>query len=174
MTEELLLVHRFHFYLASGARVDLLQEGDWARWTFEYTFREHDEERFVVLINETKLVVEYQDGLITDRIVLSMHAIFPGRLGKKHFLGVDISPGAKTYFEFVYERDGYMFRLASGQIGAQPIQRFDQGEGLARMPVLPFPLPDRIIAEFGTFRVPFKKDDGTMGHFEFPARTVRE
>ncbi len=56
------------------------------------------------LINEWTLIADFDSGLLKPQLKLSMHIIIPERLGQASLLGVDISPGAKTYLEFLYER----------------------------------------------------------------------
>lgn len=79
---------------------------DEMRWIFEGRFHWSDEAdpHTSKIINEWKLLVDFKGGHLMPRFKVSMHVIVPERLGKQYFLGVDISPGAKTFLEFYYER----------------------------------------------------------------------
>jgi hypothetical protein len=37
----------------------------------------------------------------------------------------------------------------------------------------PFPVPDQIPVSYGTLRVPFRVDTGSIDYFELPTRTLR-
>lgn len=105
-------VYRYALKLGSGATLKLIIQGDDHCWRFGYDYIRHGENREVLVRNDVKLNVNYHKGQITDRIELSMHVIFPGRFGKEFVYGVDVSPGAKTFYEFGYER------VKGGQRGA--------------------------------------------------------
>jgi hypothetical protein len=108
-----------------------------------------------------------------------MHVIIPTRLGQRFFAGMDISPGAKTYFEFLYERQQAAFgrldaeyRLVEICKGARDRVRWLDTPALLQAIESPFPIPDRI-ALTNMVQVPFRTDAGTIAHFELPRSTVR-
>ena len=78
------------------------------RWIFSYHYvGEKKPGETPAVINQVQLTADYAAGLLAPAFMLSMHVIIPGRLGQRYFVGVDISPGAKTYLEFSYKcRDG--------------------------------------------------------------------
>jgi hypothetical protein len=108
---------------------------------------ERGEEPGVVL--DQRIVLDYHQGLAADDLVLSLHVIFPGRLGVKAFLGVDISPGAKTYIELHYARSGDEYVLGRIEVGAQQAYVLGQAEGLIKPLDFPFSVLDRLPVERG-------------------------
>ena len=92
--------------LDSGVVQETLMHS-WAemRWICSYQYlRDKELGRQPKLINDWRLVVDFHEGQLQAQIKVSMHIIVPELLGQQRFLGVDISPGAKTYLEFLYER----------------------------------------------------------------------
>jgi hypothetical protein len=175
----------------------LLANGSWVkmlifdrrqqRWIFEYDYREYPVG--VVrgrpdLVNEVCFVVDYFDGLVIS-CALTMHVIFPARLGKVYAYGVDISPNAKTYFQFHYQRqvppdqeDEFFFQLVELEIGCGKVidlrPKTTPQDGALIVPVeFPFPVCDRIAAEYGQFKVPFFDNERTEQHFVFPRSIVK-
>jgi hypothetical protein len=178
------LQHEIDLKLASGARLTLLYFSDRElRWIFSYDYLgEKDPGAAPEVVNKVKLVANYEAGLLTSQIVLSMHVIIPERLGQNFFAGVDISPGAKTYLEFTYQapisdddnRVGDAFRLVEICKGARDRVRVCDIEPALMRPIeFPFPVPDRIPIDYGMLHVPFRTNQGSIAHFELPARTLR-
>lgn len=170
------LEHEITLALASGATLKLLYFSDREqRWIFSYAYvndkapsKAHD------ITNDVRLTANYADGQLDSPIELSMHVVVPARLGQRYFAGVDISPGAKTYLEFTYFRSGHAFRLVEICKGARDrVCLSDQEPALMRPVEFPFPVPDRIVAEYGVLRVPFRQNGDTIAHFELPERTLR-
>jgi hypothetical protein len=184
--------HEINLALASGANLTILyfSEHD-LRWIFTY--------RYVGLkapgadpdvFNEVKLIANYADGLLTPQLVLTMHVIVPSRLGQQFFVGMDISPGAKTYLEFNYarrflepkpgreggdglERTAEEYRLIEICKGARERVQLDGlGPAIVKAIEFPFPVPDRLPIKGGV-QVPFLLNDGSLSHFELPTRTLR-
>jgi len=165
------LQHEIDLKLASGARLTLLYFSDREmRWIFSYDYLgEKDPGPAPEVVNKIMLVANYEAGLLTSQIVLSMHVIIPERLGQHFFAGMDISPGAKTYLEFTYQapisdldnRVGDAFRLV------------DIEPALMRPIEFPFPIPDRIPLDYGMLHVPFRTNQGSIAHFDLPTRTTR-
>ena len=175
MTDDL-IQHEIDLKLASGAHLTLLYFSDRElRWIFSYDYSgEKDLGTAPEVVNKVRLVANYEAGLLTSQIVLSMHVIIPARLGQQFFAGVDISPGAKTYLEFTYDRVGDEFRLVEICKGARERVRLaDTLPAIVRPIEFPFPIPDRVPIEFGTIRVPFRTNQGNVAHFEMPTRTHR-
>jgi hypothetical protein len=170
------LQHEIKLPLASGAQLTLLYFSDREqRWIFSYHYiGEKDPGTAPQVVNDVKLTVDYQDGQIAQQIILSMHVIIPDRLGQQFFVGVDISPGAKTYLEFLYARAGADYRLVEICKGARDRVRLDETQPALVRPIeFPFPVLDRIPAEYGRYRVPFRTNRGEVGNFELPSRTTR-
>jgi hypothetical protein len=101
-----MIEHEIKLDLASGARLTILYFSDRAlRWIFSYNYvGTKDPGAAPEVVNEVRLTADYDDGLLAAQILLSMHVVIPSRLGQEFFAGMDISPGAKTYLEFSYER----------------------------------------------------------------------
>lgn len=162
--------------LASGATLVLLYFSDREmRWIFSYDYvGERDPGTAPEVVNKVRLTANYEAGLLAPQIVLSMHVVIPARLGREFFAGVDISPGAKTYLEFTYERQGEAYRLAEICKGARERVRVaDAGPAIVKQIEFPFPVPDRIAVEYGSLRVPFRTNAGEIANFDLPARTLR-
>ena len=178
MTEP--LEHAIDLVLASGAGLKILYFSDREmRWIFSYDYRgERRPGEMPDLVNEVRLTAEYAEGLLASALVLSMHVVIPARLGQQFFAGVDISPGAKTYLEFHYQRDDNAiispeYRLIAIQKGArEQVLLGDQKASLVKQIEFPFPIPDRLPAG-PRVRVPFRLNDDEISHFELPARTLR-
>lgn len=197
------LQHEITLDLASGARLQLLYFSDRElRWIFSHDYvgtRPLGEPPGIVngiplaadddyfsdnrarrpgeppeVINKVRLVANYTDGLLEDPLVLSMHVVIPRRLGQKFFAGLDISPGAKTYLEFSYERSADAYRLIEICKGARERVRLDEAEPAFVRPIpFPFPVPDRVPVVHGKLRVPFRANTDGVAHFDLPERTRR-
>ena len=184
------LQHEINLKLASGAHLTLLYFSDRElRWIFSYNYvGEKDPGAAPEVVNEVRLVANYEAGLLTSQLVLSMHVVIPARLGQQFFAGVDISPGAKTYLEFTYERrvgepgreggDGAdrgddAFRLVEICKGARDRVRVSEALPAIVRPIeFPFPIPDRIPIDYGMLHVPFRTNQGNVAHFDLPTRTL--
>jgi hypothetical protein len=178
------LQHKIDLKLASGARLTLLYFSDRElRLIFSYDYvGDEDPGATPEVVNKVKLVADYEEGLLTSQIVLSMNVVIPGRLGQQFFTGIDLSPGAKTYLEFTYQapisdldnRVGDAFRLVEICKGARDRVRLtDVDPALVRPIAFPFPVPDRLPIEYGALRVPFRTNQGDVAHFDLPTRTLR-
>lgn len=176
--------HEIDLTLASGARLTLLYFSDREqRWIFSYDYvGEKDPGAAPEVVNKVKLVANYEAGLLTSQLVLSMHVVIPARLGQQFFAGVDISPGAKTYLEFTYQapisdldnRAGDAFRLVEICKGARDRVRLtDVAPAIVRPIEFPFPIPDCLPIEHGMLHVPFRTNTGDVAHFDLPTRTLR-
>ena len=171
------LEHEIKLSLASGAQLTILFFSDReTRWIFAYDyFGERHLRPAPEIVNKTRLTANFAAGVLEPQLVLSMHVIVPERLGKKYFAGLDISPGAKTYLEFTYERQADEYRLVEICKGARDRVRLaDLDPALARRIEFPFPVADRVAVDFGTLRVPFRANDGNIHYFELPAKTLRQ
>lgn len=191
------MTYRTRFDLACGLTLEQHIFGmDEMRWTYQRRFSWEDPEQphQAHTINEWKLLVDFDRGRLKPRLVVSMHVIVPERLGKQYWLGVDLSPGAKTYLEFYYERpvplvprpgddDPYWkgippenlptipgpFHLAEISRGARPpIDVRDLGPALVKPVEFPFPVLDRIPWQHG-YPIPFLDEDSTIAHVTVPA-----
>lgn len=175
--------------LVNGSRVEMLMfDRRQQRWFFKYDYREYPDETRrgqPDMVNEICLVVDYLDGVVT-KCELSMHVIFPARLGKVFFVGVDISPLAKTFFQFRYERqappgqeDKFFFQLVELEIGARPPidlrpKAGPEAQTLMRPVNFPFPICDCIVAEWGEFKVPFFDNEHKEQHFAFSRSIIKD
>jgi hypothetical protein len=117
-------------------------------WVYRHTYRRANETNIhsaPLMLCEWACTVGYSNGVIQPIITIAMHIIIPERLGKAYAYGMDISPGAKTFLEFIYvqQPEGH-FLLSTVQKGCQPKVNLDQGKGLMQPVEFPFPVPDRI------------------------------
>jgi hypothetical protein len=175
-----MIEHEIHLPLASGAQLTILYFSDREqRWIFSYHYVGERTDHFEI-VNKTTLVAEYADGRLAPKLVLSMHVIVPGRLGVEFFAGMDISPGAKTYVEFTYERieriesTPGVYRLVEICKGANHRVRLDDTEPALVRPIgFPFPVYDRVPVKDGHVHLPFLRNDDTLRHFTLPMSTVR-
>ena len=173
------LVHDITVDLASGARLTLLYFSDTEiRWIFAHDYvGEKLPGQTPDLVNKLRLTADYAQGVLADTLVLSMHVVVPSRLGREYFVGVDISPGAKTYLEFTYRREPDEqgpYVLVEICKGARDRVRLDPSmPGLMRPIEFPFPVPDRLFVEHGRLLVPFLTNNGVVHHFKLPWSTVR-
>jgi hypothetical protein len=176
------LEHEVTLSLASGATLKILYFSDREqRWIFSYNYLgDKRPGRDPDIINNVKLTAEYKDGLLSPTLVLSMHIIVPERLGKQHFAGVDISPGAKTYLEFHYKQyknaalqsvDYRLFEVCKG--ARDRVQLGIDEPAIVRPIEFPFPVPDRTEVKFGRVAVPFRTNADEIAHFDLPTRTLR-
>ena len=143
--------------------------------------------------------MDYRNGVLQPSLQISMNITIPKLLGKRFLFGLDLSPGAKTYFNFTYEMcDEDTFRLVEIQKGARTVMDLrpmwaEEGEGLIQQVTPPFPLvvQERIQREYeskdrktgetqwlGRFRVPFPYRDQEAGiesvhHIYFSDSIVR-
>jgi hypothetical protein len=168
--------------LASGAKLTLLYFSDQElRWIYAYDYiGERAPGADPEVVNKIRLLADYADGHLAAKLVLSMHVIIPSRLGVLSFLGMDISPGAKTYLEFIYERTAEEYRLTEICKGARDRVRLDTvgGTAIVKPIAFPFPIPDRVPilprhATYGHAYIPFCTNDGSIAHFDLPTRTRR-
>ena len=172
------LTQQIELTLSSGANLRLLYFSDRTlRWIFSYHYvGEKKPGETPAVINQVQLTADYAAGLLAPAFMLSMHVIIPGRLGQRYFVGVDISPGAKTYLEFSCKcRDGGSeYRLVEICKGARERLLFeDHPTALIRPIEFPFPIPDRLSPKGSCLHVPFRLNSGEIAHFELPLSTLR-
>ena len=173
------LEHEIALELASGAELRILYFSDRElRWLFAHDYvGQKAPGAAPQIVNKTRLTADYVDGVLSTTLVLSMHVVVPERLGREFYVGVDISPGAKTYLEFTYERTvdtPHAYLLVEICKGARERVRLDQVAPALVKPIeFPFPVPDRLLYENGKLRVPFLTNAGSIQHFELPWATVR-
>lgn len=173
-----LLEHEIKLDLASGAHLTILYFSDRElRWIFAYDYvGEKKPGTTPDVVNQVRLTADYANGLLAPQIILSMHLVIPERRGKQFFAGMDISPGAKTYLEFSYERaqTGDAYRLVEICKGARERVRLDTIDPALMRPVqFPFPVPDRVPIEYGRVSLPFRTNSDDTAHFDLPVRTLR-
>jgi len=112
--------------------------------------------------------VNYDSGHAQD-CNLTMDITRPDKRGKQYFVGVDISKGSHLFAEFVYGKEGDLYRIKEVDLGIHGKVDLDSLEkGLVKQIDFPFPLKDQIENEFGIYRVPFLKNDEQTAFFEFP------
>ena len=170
------LEHEITLALASGATLKLLYFSDREqRWIFSYDYvGDKAPGAQPAIANDVRVTANYVDGELADQFVLSMHVIVPSRLGQHYFAGIDISPGAKTYLEFSYERQDNAYRLVEICKGARDrVNLANLKQALVRPIDFPFPVADRIPVDYGVLRVPFRRNHDVIGFFELPKRTLR-
>lgn len=161
---------RFALDLDNGATLEILQHpwGD-QTWIFSYRYEEMDG-RDIKLLCDWKCVLRYGDERLIPDVGVTMHVIIPERMGQQYYLGVDISPGAKTFLqmEYKHDREGAPLILESITKGAATKIEIPKQEGLVQPVELPFPIviADRIerqshtdkdgtVHVFGDYEVPF-------------------
>lgn len=181
--------------LANGARLKLLVfPPNQVQWILEHTYESPRPPRqwgalsrgdgWDQIICETKLRADYQDGYLGPTLQLSMNVVLPARLGRQSFLGVDISPNAKTYIEFDYalqpERPMHRteYHLKQLRVGSQPpIEVVDISRAFSASNDYPFPVSGILpVLNGGVVMVPFSANDkGThvIRTFELPVRIKR-
>lgn len=163
--------------LDSGAELNILLFSQTEhRWLFNnrYIRKENDNRGKVILTNETILTVDYYSGVAKD-LELRMNIYRPDKRGKEFFLGVDISEGSHLYAQFFYEKKDNYYRMKKadfGRHGSLNIEELVQSKNdqLIKQIEFPFPFPlkDRIDNEYGSYKVPFLKNNGEIAFFEFP------
>lgn len=109
-----------------------------------------DDEEGMLCQNQLRIRADYQDGRLRDKIEVSMTVIFPRRLGQQFFLGMDISPGAKTPLSFIYTRSGDDFELTRFERGMRAIDLTKQPEALVFPQDFPFPVERTLSPMYGT------------------------
>lgn len=171
--------HQINLVLASGANLTLLHfpEEQASRWIFDYHYvGQKATGASPDIVNKVKLVADYADGILASQFVLSMHVVIPSRLGQQFFVGMDISPGAKTYLEFSYtaEPAAEEYRLVEISKGARERVRLDTVDPALVRPIeFPFPIYDRLPVVDGGIKAPFLLNNGILSYFELPTRTLR-
>ncbi len=143
------------------------------RWIFTFNYlKKLEGERQPQVVNELRLVIDYNHGVATV-CSLSMNIIIPKRLGQHFLYGMDVSPGAKTFLQFIYEKveaaDQQYFQLVAIEKGAtQKIDLKTLAPGLMKPIEFPFPILDRIMLRGNIFQVPFLGYNDQDNDFEFP------
>src|SRR4029077_13787512 len=173
------LEHEITLNLASGANLKLRYFSDREmRWIFSYNYTSTRRRGMSPdIINDIRLVANYADGRLDERFILSMHVIIPSRLGQESFLGLDISPGAKTYLAFSYDRcwsvspSGYA--LTEICKGTKCVSLDSAKPALVQPLWFPFPVPNHVPIELGKIRVPFRTNAELIDHFDLPESTLR-
>jgi hypothetical protein len=169
--------HEIRVLVANGASLKILYFSDREqRLIFSYRYvGEKKPGQQPDIVNDVQLTANYECGILASPLVLSMHVIFPERLGQRYWAGVDISPGAKTYLEFTYERRPAEYRLVEISKGASQRVKLDEHTrlGLIRQVQFPFPVLDRVPLEMDRFRLPFLTNSGEIADFDPPERTLR-
>jgi len=167
----------FSHDLACGMRLETTVLTDHQRVTNVYShhfvaYPEGDlRQRKPEIVNKWKLWAEYRAGDLAA-LSLRMDITLPERLGRKFAFGMDISPGAKTYLQFIYQpHDDGSWRLTTIEKGSSVVLDVshltdDQPEGAVTPPAIdfPFPVPDRLEQRCrrkdgtpsGGFLVPFR------------------
>ena len=173
------LVRNYHYNynldLERGVNLNLhIFSPEEQRWIFSYEQLEYDEregrKKTLVFRNKYKVVANYQKGLLSDTLDITMDMVWPERRGKVFTWGLDISPNSKLFVEFKYKRmpEGH-FRLKTIIAGAG--KRFDvegdeSGNALLKKVELPVPINDIIECDLNKcFNVPFVNDGGNLDNF---------
>jgi hypothetical protein len=145
---------------------------------YSYLYRENSKDARIgiTFANDITLTVKYINGH-SQEFDLSMNMTNASKLGQKYFAGVDISPGAKLYVEFYYERrmlDGIdCFQMKTVRVGARKVIDLDKLSGDLPMKIgkFPFPLNDRVTMAYdgkhGPFQVPILNNEGKIINIEF-------
>ncbi len=125
------------------------------------------------MINEFHVSADYRTGVLGDVIEMTMHVIIPQRLGQVKFLGVDISPGAKTFLEFRYTRLGKAFLLSELRHGRHVLD-FDQLRPSLMAPIQsPFPIACSLELDNGRYVIPFLGNDDQVHQVRVPLRLIK-
>lgn len=165
--------YKISFTQENGADLQLrMYNAHEHRWFFKYRYIEKENRHDVKFVNDISLSVNYINGTCTS-CDLDMHMIFPERLDKVHIFGVDVSPNSKIFLQLIYkkiqnENESPMLKISSIQIGNKFIDCDKDTNELIKPINIPFPILDRIIMDFGKYKVPFIKNDGKETYIEFP------
>lgn len=162
--------YKINLTLDSGANLEiLLFDNTEHRWIFSYEQVSPEKDIRLEkpeLINDLSLCVEYERG-VSKECTLTMNMIFPKRRGKKFFAGVDISELSLLNIEAIYKKQEKVYILKTIDLGSHGFIDMDaQGEGLIDTSKLPFPI--KIERDYGTYSIPFLKNNGEKASFEFP------
>ena len=156
--------------LESGAYLQMLMfDNSEHRWIFSnrYIKRKNDEKlEEPKLVNDTTLLVNYNNGESQD-IKLTMDIVRPDKRIKAFFEGEDIPKDSRIFLEIPYKKTNNLYKMSEIQIGSKILNFNNQKEGLVKSVEFPFPLKDIIENEFGSYKVPFLRNDGTESFFEF-------
>lgn len=153
----------------AGALDTLLFDDGTSRLVFSHTYRQREGIRDVRLLNDLRAVVDYDESGDVSGFCLTMHVVIPSRLGKEFVAGADVSAGAKTFFEFSYDKLGKMFVLREVTMGAATKVMLDEG-ALMNVARFPFPVPDRLNHNGGYYTLKYLASDGDVAGFVFPLR----
>ncbi len=126
-------------------------------------------ERTPEIVNDLRLNATYIEGVLALPLKLVMHVIIPARLGKRFILGMDVSPGAKTYIEFHYgdpdaARTLRLMRIEIGALRFLDLPRIAEpptGTLVAPLVEFPFPVLECLPCQRGRYRVPFMPEEHT-------------
>ncbi len=148
------------------------------RWIFKHLRRQRAaDQQTVLLAQDTRLVVNYRDGVVEPELVLHVNLVLPQKRGRLFVYGVDISPGSKVNLTFVYQLTGTdqdaQYRLVRIENGLEVFQLDNLEPALVKQVAVPFPLLDTIPNVRGVYRVPFLASDGSEHRFTFPHNICR-
>lgn len=168
---ERLLAYNIELALASGASLEILMFSHTEhRWLFQYKYSSAGQ-MSETLINDIVLRIDYDEG-ISKLCRLTMDMVCPERRGKQYFFGLDISEGSHIFLEFLYKRQKHSYDLITIRSGNSAINLDSSTveKGLTKIinTSFPFPFERTLRSEFGIYKVPFLKVDGTLSYFEFP------
>ena len=160
------------------------QGWDEHRWIFNHNYKgEEGEKGKPIITNETKLIVDYKDG-ISQNCELTMNVYFPERLEKEYFVGVDISPNSHHFLQFLYKKQNNGFLMDEIRVGVDKTIKRDEmlemknqdKQGLVKLAVFdfPFPLKDLILNDYGKYEVPFLNKENEESFFTFPEEYIKK
>lgn len=152
---------------------------DEVKYFFDYRYVENENDNphsDVTFVNDISVYVQY-NHCVAQHLEIQMNMVFPERLGRKEWAGMDISPNAKLFIQFIYEKEKSDktkgnkggFRLRYLETPKRRIDLKTEPEKSAIMqPVnFPFIIKDFIELDFG-YEVPFKDSDGNEQIISFP------
>lgn len=113
------VVMKESFQLADDIKINIKFDSNmWYQKIWE--IRRQVGERKTPTVVDQRIVAEYANGEL-DKLHTSFNIINPHKMGKEFFVGIDVSPGAKMYFEIEYVRNEKGFIVDRIWKGAQTL-----------------------------------------------------
>lgn len=171
--------YQVQLHLPHNVRLEMLMFSHQEhRWIFKHLRRQYDtNQEKLLLVQNTRLVVDYHDGVIGSELVLHIDLVLPQKRGRLFVYGADVSPGSLVNLTLAYQLTGAdkdaQYRLVRVENGLEVFELAKLEPALIKQVEVPFPLLDTISFEGGIYRVPFLANDGSEHHFTFPHSICR-
>jgi|GEM_PF-1713669 len=171
--------YRINLHLADNVRLEMLMFSHQEhRWIFKHLRRQYAaDQQTVLLVQDTRLVVNYRDGAVEPEFELHISLVLPQKRGQLFLYGVDVSPGSLINLTFAYQlqsvESASQYRLTRFEEGSRVHDLTKLEPALIKQVAVPFPLLDTIVKNGWVYRVPFLADDGSERFFSFPDSLCR-